>query len=178
VKARTGDDRAASDAFERAQRIQAEIERAQLLASTGGPRCAPDEGAFSQITEASVPLTLNLPPNAVFPSGCSMVIEIAASLTDLMHKAQAQGASEANQARNRKPRPSSEAIRQEARRLRGDGKSWRQATEVIWNDHPEWFPDNPHPDSLRKHPAQRKELLSRLKERVRQLCKTTSPLED
>jgi len=119
-----------------------------------------------------------VPPTAVFPSGCSLVIELAASLADLIRNSQAQGADLAHRSRNRKPKPSSDAIRQEAKLLKAKGKTWREVAELIWTAHPEWFPDDPSPEELRPLPAQRAELVSLIRDRVRHLCKKPSTLED
>ena len=64
------------------------------------------------------------------------------------------------------------AIRNEAMRLKESGQEWRQIAEAIWTEHPEWFPADERPEQFRDKPAQQTELLSRLKERIRDLCKS------
>jgi hypothetical protein len=129
-------------------------------------------------SEGRVPVTLKLPQNAVFLSGGSIVIEMAPSLVTLMEWSHAQGAHETHQSRNRKPNPSSKAIRREAKRLKAKGWKWRLIAETIWSAHPEWFPNDPRQEDLRDKPRQREELLSRIKDRIRGLCKNPSPLEE
>jgi hypothetical protein len=77
----------------------------------------------------------------------------------------------AHQARNRKARPTSEAIKREARRLKAHGRTWPKVAEAIWTAQPDWFPNDQRPEELRDRPHQRAELLSRLAERIRALCR-------
>jgi hypothetical protein len=97
--------------------------------------------------------------------------EFGRASRDLLTSAREVEAAELKEARDRKPDPKSGRIREAARRLKAEGRSWRTVAETLWRQHPAWFSDEPHPDSLEDKPEQRKELLSRLTERVRRLCR-------
>jgi hypothetical protein len=62
------------------------------------------------------------------------------------------------------------ALRAEALRLKESGMTWRQLAEKLWKDHPEWFPRDPRPETLEGKRGQWADLLSRLMERIRDLC--------
>jgi hypothetical protein len=73
--------------------------------------------------------------------------------------------------RNRGPTPESVALRREARRLKAEPKTWAEVAEQLWREHPEWFDGDPRPHELEGKPHQKAELLTRLRERIRVMCR-------
>ena len=111
-------------------------------------------------------------PNAGDAELRNLVADAFTGVTDeMIRRAHELKAAQLKQARDRKDNPQSEPIRREARRLREQGRTWRYIGETLWQRHPEWFPDEMPPEDFQGKPAQRKELLTRLAERVRGLCK-------
>jgi hypothetical protein len=86
----------------------------------------------------------------------------------------ARGGAKRDHERNRQPLPRSVAIRKAARRLKASGMAWPDIAERIWQEHPEWFPNDASFKALKAKPRQKAELLTRLSERIRVLCNYNS----
>jgi hypothetical protein len=87
--------------------------------------------------EPLVPVTLNLPPNAIFPSGGAMVIEIAASLADLIEKAEQTG--RAPYIKQADAELNAAIIRLREESLPGDKRrTWKDVRDELKRINPKW----------------------------------------